>query len=57
MPTHAERLKMRREAKKSIATPVHEVDESSDILTELRAIKILLAKINRREAIRSGEEM
>ena len=57
MATHAERLKQRREAKKTIATPVQESEETSDILTELRAIKILLAKINRRDAIRSGEEM
>lgn len=57
MATHAERLKMRREAKKSIGSPVQESEETSDIITELRAIKILLAKMNRREAIRSGEEM
>jgi len=57
MATHAERLKLRREAKKSISSQVQECEETSDILTELRAIKILLAKINRREAIRSGEEM
>ena len=57
MATHAERLKARREAKKTISSPVQESEETSDILTELKAIKILLAKINRREAIKCGEEM
>lgn len=56
--THAERLKMRREAKKlTDDTGECSINFAEEILKECQAIRMLLAKINKRESIRSGEEM
>lgn len=56
--THAERLKMRREAKKLTEdTGESTINFAEEILKECQAIRMLLVKINRREAVKCGEEM
>ena len=56
--THAERLKLRREAKK-LTEDVGEdtINFAEEILKEVQAIRMLLVKMNTRDAIRSGEEV
>ncbi len=58
MSTHAERLRLRREAKK-LTEDVGEdtINFAEEILKECQAIRMLLVKMNTRDAIRSGEEV
>lgn len=58
MSTHAERLRLRREAKK-LTEDVGEdtINFAEEILKECQAIRMLLVKMNNRDAIRSGEEV
>lgn len=58
MSTHAERLRLRREAKK-LTEDVGEdtINFAEEILKECQAIRMLLVKLNNRDAIRSGEEV
>lgn len=56
--THAERLKLRREAKKLTEDQGEAtIDFAEEILKEVQAIRMLLVKMNTRDAIRSGEEV
>ncbi len=56
--THSERLKLRRQAKKLTEDNGETtINFAEEILKECQAIRMLLAKMNRRSAIQAGEEM
>ena len=57
MSTHAERLRLRREAKKLTEEGDDTIDLAEEILKETKAIRMLLVQMNRRDALRAGEEV
>lgn len=57
MSTHAERLRLRREAKKLTEEGDETIDLAEEILKETKAIRMLLVQMNRRDALRAGEEV
>lgn len=57
MSTHAERLRLRREAKKLTDEGDETIDLAEEILKEAKAIRMLLVQMNRRDALRAGEEV
>lgn len=58
MSTHAERLRLRREAKKLTEDNGEEaINFAEEILKECQAIRMLLVQMNRRDALRAGEEV
>lgn len=57
MSTHAERLRLRREAKKLTEEGDETIDLAEEILKEVKAIRMLLVQMNRRDALRAGEEV
>jgi len=57
MSTHAERLRLRREAKKLTEEGDETIDLAEELLKETKAIRMLLVQMNRRDALRAGEEV